>query len=415
MFATAALVSLAALPSLGEERVELWTEDVLHLVEAMERMHPDLYFGVSREEFGAAVDGLLGRLAKLSDDEVAVEVMRLVALVARGGRDGHTAAFSSAFHVLPLQLYAFDDGWFVVEADAPRADLVGARLVAVGGKPIEEVARAVAPLVTRDNDSNLREKLPFYLSMTEVLRALGFAGKDGSAALAFRARDGAQVEATLDGLPIGQVLAAHGGPPHLLPERAGLRGLRDRGRSWWMEVVPEPRALYVQYNAVRAGDEEGELVGDFGARIARAFDEHGLERVVLDLRSNGGGDNTTFGPLIQALKGHAGIDREGALFALIGRTTFSAAGNFVTVLERDTHATLVGEPTGGAPNQYGDAKPVVLAHHPELQVFVSTRYHAFGGKGDARLTHEPKIAVPLRAADYFAGRDAALEAALGAR
>jgi C-terminal processing protease CtpA/Prc len=164
---------------------------------------------------------------------------------------------------------------------------------------------------------------------------------------------------------------------------------------------------------VNAVGPEGEPVGELGARIARTFDAERLERVVLDLRWNGGGDNTTFGPLVGALKANAGIDRQGVLFALVGRATFSAAGNLVTVLERDTRAILVGEPTGGAPNQYGDSQPLALAHHPELLVFVSTRYHAFGGPADARLTHEPDIALPPRAADYFAGRDPALDRALG--
>ena len=36
---------------------------------------------------------------------------------------------------------------------------------------------------------------------------------------------------------------------------------------------------------------------------------------------------------------------------LTGRTTFSAAGNFVAEVERFTRARLIGEPPGGSPNQ----------------------------------------------------------------
>lgn len=405
------LLALVPIASAQSDRVELWTEDVLHLAEEMERLHPDLFFGVPREEFEGAVDGLLGRIEALSDDEVAVEVMRLVALPTLQGRDGHTAVLPISFHVLPLQLYVFEDGWFVVEARAEQAHLVGAQVLAIGGKPIEDVAHAVAPLMTRDNDWNLRTKLPFYLSLVEVLVALGFAEKGEEVTLSLRMSDGRESDVTLAGIPIGEVMGPNG-PPHLLPTLPGVRGLRDRDRAWWMEIVPEARALYVQYNAVSPASSEGELVGDFGARIGRTFEEERLERVVLDLRSNSGGDNTTFGPLIQALKEHEAINREGRFFALIGRATFSAAGNFVTVLQRDTNAILVGEPTGGAPNQYGDGEPVTLVHHPDLLVFVATRYHAFGGSNDTRLTHEPDLAVPLRSADYFAEGDPALDAAL---
>ena len=47
-----------------------------------------------------------------------------------------------------------------------------------------------------------------------------------------------------------------------------------------------------------------------------------------------------------------------------------------------------------------------------MQVGVSTRYWEKGVPDDPRLTIEPDLAVPLTAADYFAGRDAVLEAVL---
>jgi hypothetical protein len=74
--------------------------------------------------------------------------------------------------------------------------------------------------------------------------------------------------------------------------------------------------------------------------------------------------------------------------------------------------TLVGEPTGGAPNQWGDPVHVVLPVSG-LRVAVATVYHE-RIPGDTRVTTEPDIAVSLRASDYFARRDAALQAAWAA-
>jgi hypothetical protein len=45
---------------------------------------------------------------------------------------------------------------------------------------------------------------------------------------------------------------------------------------------------------------------------------------------------------------------------LTGRTTFSAAGNFVAEVERFTRARLIGEPPGGSANQWADFAPVTL-------------------------------------------------------
>ena len=150
----------------------------------------------------------------------------------------------------------------------------------------------------------------------------------------------------------------------------------------------EPEHALRAYNEVAPVDHEQRPLADFAQEIVRTFEERKLERVIVDVRSNGGGNNTTFPPLIHALQSTS-IDRPGVLYGLIGRATFSAAGNFVTVLQRDTKAILVGEPTGGAPNQYGGRETV--PHGP-----ASPRGTTFGGPKDERLTHEPALAVPLR-------------------
>jgi C-terminal processing protease CtpA/Prc len=195
-----------------------------------------------------------------------------------------------------------------------------------------------------------------------------------------------------------------------LPARAGVTWLEGREQTWRLQVCETERALYVQYNEVRAQAADGRSLEHFARELVETFEQKKLDKLIVDVRSNGGGDNTTFGPLIAALQSPS-INRANVLFGLIGRGTFSAAGNFVTVLERDTKVILLGEPTGGAPNQYGDAETVPLPNHPDVLVRISTRYHQFA-PGDARITHEPLFPVPLTSQDYFAGRDPVLQAAL---
>ena len=96
--------------------------------------------------------------------------------------------------------------------------------------------------------------------------------------------------------------------------------------------------------------------------------------------------------------------RAGGLYVLVGRRTFSACNNLASLFERATPAVLVGEPTGSSPNQYGDAQPLVLPRS-RLQVTISSRYWQHGLPGDARTAVLPDVAVPVRAADFFAGRD----------
>lgn len=406
---TAIVLSIAAClgPSQHGDPVAAWTDDVLHLVSELERLHPDPYFGCPREEFELAVDAFLGGLEGSREEETIVELMGLMALLTRNGRDGHSGVWPLRARYLPFQLYSFDDGWFVVEAEAEHHSWIGARVVSIGGVPVAEACKRLALLLTRDNDWNLRLKLGSALICGDILAGAGVVADPARIRLEL-ARDGTNHAVELAARPV-DMHRLWGRPA--LPARPGVTWLEGRDRSWRLQVLEAERALYVQYNEVAPVDHDGQTLEDFSQELVRTFEERGLARVIVDVRSNGGGNNTTFPPLIRALQ-NPSIDRPGVLFGLIGRNTFSAAGNFVTVLARDTKAILIGEPTGGAPNQYGDAKDVPLPNHPEVLVRVSTRYHAFGGAGDERLTHEPKIPVPLTSQDYFAGRDPVLQAAL---
>ena len=64
-------------------------------------------------------------------------------------------------------------------------------------------------------------------------------------------------------------------------------------------------------------------------------------------------------------------------------------------------------------NLYGDVVIVTL-HNSEIEVRISRRYWEFGGPDDHRIWIEPAIAAPPSVADWNAGSDAALEAALAA-
>jgi hypothetical protein len=105
------------------------------------------------------------------------------------------------------------------------------------------------------------------------------------------------------------------------------------------------------------------------------------------------------------------VNRRGKLFVLLGRATFSAAGNFVADVDRATRATFVGEPSGGSPNQWGDSQSLALARSG-LTAHVATSYQQFAAANDRRLATAPDLLVEPVAADFFAGRDPVLERAL---
>jgi C-terminal processing protease CtpA/Prc len=145
-------------------------------------------------------------------------------------------------------------------------------------------------------------------------------------------------------------------------------------------------------------------------RILRAARTPGFRTLVVDVRSNGGGDNTTYWPLLELIEARP---LRGHVVVLLGRMTFSAAANFAAAVDHQTRARLVGEPSGGAPNQWGDRTPI------RLPVLGLTAYVAAEWvevePSDERLAVEPDVLVESTVADFLAGRDSVLRRALALR
>jgi C-terminal processing protease CtpA/Prc len=173
----------------------------------------------------------------------------------------------------------------------------------------------------------------------------------------------------------------------------------------WMRTIDGGRAVFVGYNSVTVSTDGA------AKRLLSLVSRPKVRRVIVDLRLNGGGDNTTMWPLVEALR-NPRVNRTGRLYVLIGRATFSAAGNFAAELDRSTRAIFVGEPTGGGVKMYGDARPVALPN-TGIQSYVPARYWDFGtGPKDRRLAVNPGLPVALGIADFLARRDPVLDAAL---
>ena len=389
-------------PSANSSELAPQQREIRNLAAQMEQIHPDLYHAISRRGFRAEVERLASRAPSLSRPELVVGLMRLAALP--GERDGHTGLFAldpehgRGLHAYPFLTYMFPDGLHVIRAPA-NPELVGAKLVAVSGIPAAEVIRKVSPLVSRDNRWTRMLRLPAWLVCAEVLEGLGIT-RGESVRFDF---DGNR-SATLQPVPAAEYVATVGYEHQLArpngPQPLWLTGLDE---EQYVRTIDDGRALYVGYH------HTFEPTDALAQRILAAGRNPEIRRVIVDVRMNGGGNNQTYRPLLRALATPT-VARK--TYVLQGRVTFSAAGNFVTEVDLQTKAKLVGEPSGGAPNQWGDNELVELPR-AGLTVRVASSYWVFGrGPKDARVAVQPDLPVTMTAADFFAGRDPVLERAL---
>jgi hypothetical protein len=392
--------------------------DLVYLVEQLKAIHPDPFLDEGEAGFMARVARIEAAAPSLTHAGFLVAVMDLM---GHRERDGHSGAWAMAqpsrlLTAWPVWLWDFPDGLRVVAAHDPYSSLVGARVTKVGHLAVVDARKAVEPLVPRDNASSLRANLPTYLLLPNVLGELGVLAP-GDPGLTLELPDGSVRAVTPEPMPIEAwrdwIFARYAGdyPDGLPPDPDGPLHLRHRDMAFWSETLAVPAAIYVGYNVVSSTDG-GRAIGDLATSIQAAADAHPPLPVVVDLRNNGGGDNTTYRPLRTALETLA-HDRPGRVALLTGRSTFSAAGNFVTDLKVGPEGPgirLVGEAPGGGLDMYGDVRVVTLPNS-RIVVLVSSRHHV-RAPGDDRLAIEPDRPAEVSWADYVAGRDPVLAAAL---
>ena len=262
---------------------------------------------------------------------------------------------------------------------------------------------AVEPYLSRDNAMMVNWVGPFMLQRLLFLQAIGASPDGEHATLRIRDRSGTTREVTLAG--------AASGPPRLsLPLVSGGRTpmyLENVDTRYWFRALPEHDAVYFQFNQVRNAD--GESIADFAGRLKDSLRTIEPGNLIVDVRHNNGGNNSLVTPLLRTLVVFQEADAKNRIFVITGRNTFSAAQNFITFVERLTDAIFVGEPSSSRPNHVGEDGLFVLPYSG-VRGSISNRYWQDGNPGDDREMIYPEVPVPPTADDYFANRDAALEA-----
>lgn len=389
-----------------------WRADLALLVPGMAAIHPNLTHRVSRADLDAAVAALSATVDTATDDQLMVGVLRIVAMVSASGCDSHTGAYiwgSGTYPLdsLPFRLWLFpgelQDQLVIVDALPPYEALIGAAIDTIEGHQEPDVRRALGPIIPRDNDQYIRLLGPRFILMPQVLRGLGFAD---SGAITLGLTTPAGMSSTVDVNPIPMAAYnAWAGPYGLhLPADPDVPYLSRIDDALWWKQLPDG-TLFVQNNRT------DRLPSSVFSDLANALHGANVNRVVLDLRHNYGGELSAIDPIEAPFK-DAAVNQPGQLFVITGRNTFSGGSLLTARLQRDTEAQIVGEPMGGCPTIWSDPSDLVL---PWSGITVSVADDVAVGvdPNDTRLTIKPDIPALLTYGDWAIGSDPALSVVSG--
>jgi hypothetical protein len=391
---------------------ERWRADLETFAKLAPERHGNLYRFVTPDAFARELRALEEQLPGLDDDAVVAGLMKIVATLG----DGHDHVVAPCGNGnatnFPVRLRRFTDGILVTAAPHELAPVLGARLVALEGKPIESVWNAVTPAIPHDhrNDS-VGASAGTFLTCSGLLHGLGLIARTSEAAFTFE-RNGRRT--TLQLHPQVSAGSTFLPPPPDWDVFAGTRVPLARSSSAlaWYRWIESDAVLYVQVNAV--ANPPGTTLAKFADEVFRAADAHPVRTFVLDVRNNGGGNNYLVKPLIVGIVRRPALSERGHLFVITSPKTFSAAQNLINRLQNFAEPTFVGEPSGENVNFYGDTASVKLPNSG-LTIELAHLYWQDMDPRDTRTATLPDLYAPTTLRDYVAGRDPAYEAILAHR
>lgn len=385
-------------------RIEGWRYDLKFLVREVKRIHYDPYRKVSQTEFDAFVRRLNLDIPKLTDQQITVGMMKIMRMLG----DGHSAIRNvplSKNKMLPVQFYYFTEGLYIMAAAPEQKDLVGAQVLKIGDKTVDEVTAELDLIISQDNKMWIKQMAPRYLRIPLAMNGLGLIPNADRVVITIRDTAGKTRTVELTGnsdQPTEQWINSRAGATN--PEPLYLK---NRMTNYWYEYLPESKTVYCQYNAVVNAKEES--IEAFYERLFKFINENDVERLVIDMRWNGGGNLFNNRPLINGLISNPKINQRGKLFVIVGRNTFSAAMNGVAQINKHTRAIFVGEPTGSSPNFVGETIAFELPYS-KITGSISDLFWQGTFAMDYRTWIAPEIYAPPSFEFFKTNRDPAMEA-----
>ena len=368
--------------------------------EVLKKHHPDVFANSSEEEFTALKTEIESRLETESETEFLMDLMRLTALVG----DSHTMVSlggNADLRAYPYSAAQQGDSWMLSLAPAKDKALLGQEIVSLAGKPLPEAMEALAPLFSSDNPVHLRRQIRQACNIADIYEYMGLVEKDAPLEI---------------GLKNGKTLSLE---PASMADFGNieLSRLSDQIKNFaktaaqdasYLSMPLDKNTYYIQYNVCI--EDEKLSMEDFAAGVAKDLDAGSYQRILLDLRNNGGGSDGVIWPVLTLAR--AAMDNGAELVGLIGERTFSSA--LINAVEiQEMGGVLAGEAAGGSVCHFGAVQSLQLPNTKmrgqisSKFIDINTLLDAGAGRGVEAL--EPDIEIPQTLDDTLNGKDTAIE------
>lgn len=413
-----------------------WENTIEEIKQELPRRHVHLFFQTTQEDFEKSLDRIKANLPHLTDTEVPLKLQQAIARIG----DSHTTINwqqpisqwrNKAFPSRLFHCYYFKDGLYIIGSNERDSVIVGQRLISISGVSIETIEDSLKTLLVAENESISKLKIPDLINRYQILQFFGLTPNINNKYIDIEVVDDKnntthhQIELKKD-----KNYSPYKSNFHL------LNGWNYRSyNGWFIDQYKSDIDYYlIQYNKcyskelaiMRNKDKKTRKdfpsFNEFSDRVIKTLKEEPIEKLVFDMRYNGGGSSRQGTQLINEISQLDNINNQNKIFVVIGRKTFSSAIlNTIDFLEK-TDATIIGESTAGKASHFGELKHFT-PKHSNIDIHYSTKYFycsggtttAYRSKGDwinhldTIVSIVPEHTIELEFEDFKNGTDPVIE------
>lgn len=341
-------------------------------------------------------------------------LLAALARLAATAHDGHTkldfSHLGQALPQLPVRLKWFADGLYVTAVAPPLERWLGSQVIRLEEHSADDWLALLSDVIG-GTPPHVRHESPHFLITPALLQALGWSASGNHLRLLLRNPGG-------ELLPV-EFEVSEEIPTITVSPKPGVLKVVGGDISVLIQELPG-HALYIGLRQITSGSD-----GPLPHVLEQALDtirNTQPERLIVDLRGNGGGNYILARPFTLKLRAAAGQAR---LYALIDEGTFSAAIVTLAWLRHDAEARIVGSGPGDAERFYAEPLTLNLAG-AGLRLFLATQAHDWAqGCHDLKTCFwlnllygvpagslRPEWCVQSTFRQFMQGEDATLRAAL---
>ncbi|MDR2126623.1 MAG: hypothetical protein LBP63_07325 [Prevotellaceae bacterium] len=364
-------------------------EDLEYIKQTLPQKHINLFEKISKTQFESKIDSVKYKAKSLNTETFINELFKLMVAVG----DEHTRVELSQQIVVPVRFQMFQEGIFVAEISPVYSGALLSKVIEINEQPINDVINKFKEIILSQNQSYFDFLLLHYLNNASILRGLGILNSENEITYTLQNSDSNIVKIKFD-------IASNNINHSMIKANQHLQTSKN---NYWYEYDSVRNEIYFSYSSCQ--NNEHYPFAKFNADLFGIIKKNKPEKIILDLRNNGGGNSTVLKPFLKEIK-RSYLNKKNRFYVLIGKTTFSSAMLNAVDLKRNFKTVLIGEQTAGSINHYGEIRNFELPN-TKVKIVYSTKYfETWKGKNGAL---QPDVKINYSIENFKINKDEAID------